>query len=365
MDVKWIDDVASLKSYATQWLKAEAIYVDTEFEHRTSFFPLPALLQICDGKAIYLIDAPKLEGKDLSSLKRVLEAPSVLKVLHSARQDLMIFWLLCEAMPRPMFDVQIANMLVGGGIQESYQSLARDLLQIDLPKTETVSDWLKRPLSDAQLNYAADDVRYLMDIKQKFTEQLKKMNRLKWLRQECDYLCDAMERSQVNPEWEIPPRLARVHNKSPIVRATIKQLGNWRERRARAINRPRTWVLPDKEMLKIAQVQPKNARQLIEKCGFSQKRAERSAKNLLKIVVQAAQHVDKRQEQAVPYKEETDLMDRVHAEEKKIGLCEGAILFRTEAYMFLSAYKNNRTVTTGRVSCPWRMETLNNLMKSK
>lgn len=359
MKIEWIDNASMLEQHVARWLKLPAISMDTEFEHRRTFYPRPALLQIYDGENAYLVDLPRLGETGL--LGELLKAPGLLKIFHSARQDLVVLWCLCHEIVRPIFDVQIAAMLTGDKTQCAYQTLVKQRLDIDLAKTETVSDWLRRPLTTQQLHYAADDVRYLPDLHERYTVALKELNRLDWMREDCDCLCDSVELFVRADTWSPPLRFPRLHKLAPEVRAIVRTVGTWRETEARRRDLPRTWIVQDKELARIASRQPTNTHQLIDWCGMDKRRAKRYGKDVLKCIRDLQILPEDQNAVAVSMREENMLVDAARAREEVLGLTDGALLYRTEAHLVLSAYKNG-TRTDGRAGCPWRADIFSEIL---
>lgn len=361
MDTIWIDSDEQLRDCAARWLESSAIGLDTEFEHRRTFYPRQALLQVYDGERVYLLDPLEIEAYD--SLGEVLKASHLVKVFHSARQDLLVLWRMCSAIARPIFDVQIAAMLAGGRQQSSYQSLVLEHFDVSLPKAVTTSNWLRRPLSEEQMSYAADDVIYLLDLYDHYHNSLKRLGRLDWLREDCDYLSDTVEDLERSQKWRPLPRLLFLTRHSPEARAVLRGLGQWRETRARTRDRPRGWILQDKELLRIARRQPRTIGGLIDTCGLGEDRVKRYGAELLKVIYNArVLPEDERALNSVSPAEETALLDAVRGRESAMTLSHGALLNRTEVRSLLYAHKNGTRVE-GRATCPWRTEIVAKLLE--
>ena len=167
---QWVDNDQQLASLCASWMRQPIIGVDTEFMRSDTFFPHIGLLQIADADGAYLIDPLKI--RDKSSLIEVLKQPSVIKVIHSCSQDLAVFHHYLGIFPEPIFDTQVAAAFVGHGLAISYANLLKNLLDIDIPKQETRSNWLQRPLSKAQLHYAALDAIYLLPIYHQMRQEM-------------------------------------------------------------------------------------------------------------------------------------------------------------------------------------------------
>ncbi|MEO1087605.1 MAG: ribonuclease D, partial [Acidobacteriota bacterium] len=157
---QWIDTADALEVACRRWLGASAIALDTEFVRERTFFPILGLIQVNDGAQISLVDPLAID--DLSSFAAVLREPSVLKILHSCSEDLEVFDVHLDTVPEPLFDTQVAATLLYPSNPPGYARLIGELFELEVPKGETRSNWLRRPLRDAQKHYAALDVAYLL-----------------------------------------------------------------------------------------------------------------------------------------------------------------------------------------------------------
>jgi ribonuclease D len=177
----WIDTPAALQQHLQP--HPTRIGLDTEFVRERTYWPQLALVQMAIGDQILLID-PLAPGMT-DALKAILADTSVLKIMHSASEDLVAFKFTCDTVPTPLFDTQIAAALAGVASGIGYQKLVEQITGVALPKGETRSDWLRRPLSPAQLEYAADDVEYLFALHDTLQEKLRAAGREDWLVQDC------------------------------------------------------------------------------------------------------------------------------------------------------------------------------------
>jgi ribonuclease D len=216
------------------------IGLDTEFLRERTYHAQLCLLQLAWTGAAVCVDP--LAVTDLAALRATLSAPPALKVLHAARQDLEV--LLPAVGPvRPLFDTQIAAALAGESAQIGYAELVRRLLGVELAKAHTRTDWSRRPLSAEQIEYALDDVRHLLALKEALQERLERLGRLSWLAEELAALEDPAALT-VEPEqaWR---RLKGLSGIDPGRQRLLCALAAWRERRALERNRPRGWILED------------------------------------------------------------------------------------------------------------------------
>ncbi|HTR01413.1 MAG TPA: ribonuclease D [Candidatus Acidoferrum sp.] len=241
---------AELAVACARWQLSEALGLDTEFMRVSTFYPELGLLQVADGEQVTLIDP--LGIKDWQPFKALMLNPAIVKVVHSCSEDLLVFITFLQSVPMPIFDTQIAAALLGEGSSLSYQNLVKQRFGVEVPKTETRSDWLQRPLTREQLDYAALDVAYLVQCWRAQRDALQQQGRETWQQEECLRLAD-IYRSEFSGDfsdyylnfksgWQLRPRSL----------LALQKLANWREQRARKRNRPRNWILKDAALFTIA-----------------------------------------------------------------------------------------------------------------
>lgn len=252
-----ISDQPALVSLCERLPSASVIGLDTEFMRERTYFARLCLMQLSLGESAVCIDTLALT--DLRALCGALQAPGALKVLHAARQDLEVLYPLTGPL-RPLFDTQVAASLIGMPAQVGYGELVKRLLGKSLHKSQTRTDWSRRPLTPAQLTYALDDVRYLGQLAQQLEERLSALGRRHWFDEEMAEL-QGTESFQVEPE-EAWRRLRGLSELDEARRAVAAALAAWRERRAVATDRPRNWVLPDAALRAIVARVPRNASEL-------------------------------------------------------------------------------------------------------
>ena len=227
------------------------IAVDTEFMRETTYWPKLCLIQAATPSHEAIID-PLAEGLDLAPFLDILRDPAIIKVFHAARQDTEIFVKL-GAMPKPMFDTQVAAMAAGFGDQVSYDSLVRQMLKIDLDKGSRFTDWSRRPLSEAQLVYAIGDVTHLAALFPKLRERLDREGRLDWVTSEMEDLVDpALYDTTPDNAWK------RLKPKKYAAKylAAFKATAVWREQAAQDRDQPRGRILKDDAIDEIATQAP-------------------------------------------------------------------------------------------------------------
>jgi ribonuclease D len=257
-DAIWIDRGESLAPLARTLESQASIGLDTEFLRERTFFPKLCLLQLAGGPDVWCVDT--LRCGSLEPLVPVLTAQGSRKVIHSARQDLEAFYLTVKRVISPVFDTQIAAAYIGLKPQIGYADLAKTLLDVTLAKGQTRTDWSKRPLSPAQLEYAADDVVYLNEIAALLTERLRSLGREQWVLEDCRSLEDPrLYESDPAEAWR---RLRNLKALPPAMRARAKILAVWRENMARERDLPRGWILSDDAIFKISEADPTTRIQL-------------------------------------------------------------------------------------------------------
>ena len=254
----YIETDEELRRLCEQWSKAELLALDTEFIRTDTFYPIGALLQVSDGKGCFLIDPLSID--DLSPLSALLADTRIIKVLHACSEDLEVFDCLFGTLPRPMIDTQIAAALDGHGFSLGYQRLTETLLQIHVPKGETRSNWLQRPLTDSQIHYAALDVAYLPEMYRMLTDSLQQKGRMDWLQLECEGMLAGFSApgkidqyyQKVKSSWKL----------TPAQLALLQRLTQWRETTAREKDVPRGRVIKDRSCLDIAKCPPRTLQEL-------------------------------------------------------------------------------------------------------
>jgi ribonuclease D len=228
------------------------VTVDTEFMRETTFWPKLCVIQLASDHEAAAVDA-LAEGIDLTPFLDLMRNPAVLKVFHAARQDIEIIWKMSGATPKPLFDTQVAAMVCGFGDQASYEQLAAGLANARIDKSSRFTDWSRRPLSEAQIDYALADVTHLRTIYSKLEAKLARTGRTHWVEQEIAFLT-APETYEQKPEnaWQ---RL-RARARKPRDLAILMELAAWREQEAQSRDVPRSRVLKDDTLVDVATTAP-------------------------------------------------------------------------------------------------------------
>ncbi|ROO37697.1 ribonuclease D [Salinisphaera orenii] len=279
-----ITDTAALAESIERLRACDWVAVDTEFLRERTYYPRLCLVQLADAEHIVLVDVLAIDN--LAPLAELLLDPDVLKVFHAAEQDLEVLYQRFGALPAPVFDTQIAAALVGFDDQMGYARLIAALLDIDLPKAHTRTDWSKRPLAEGALGYAADDVRYLAVAYAVLVDRLAAAGRSAWLAEDCARLQDPA-RFEPAPDtaWK---RLKNRHRLAGGQQQVLAEIAAWREREAVATDRPRKWILGDDALMEIARRQPADAEKLNAIRALPAKTASRHGDALVDCVARAA-----------------------------------------------------------------------------
>jgi ribonuclease D len=257
---RWVDDQDELDAVVDELLAVDRYAIDTEFHRERTYYPTLALVQLGWGDQLVLVDPLAL---DITAMARLFES-HVEAVFHAAQQDLDVLTHSVGAVPRRFFDTQVAGGFVGYGTP-SLVSLLSGELGVNPPKGDRLTDWLRRPLSEAQRDYAAADVAYLLEVQDRLIDRVAELGRAAWVTEACHELA-ARPVSGTNPEdaWS---RLKDVRGLRPRPRAVAQAVSAWRERTAMERNVPVRQVLPDLAVLGISQRQPSNERELSQARG--------------------------------------------------------------------------------------------------
>ncbi|QCK87163.1 ribonuclease D [Phreatobacter aquaticus] len=253
-----ITSSSELAAICARLAKHPFVTVDTEFLRETTFWPKLCVIQLASPDEAVAIDA-LAPDMDLAPFFDLMVDPGIVKVFHAARQDVEIIWHLSKRIPAPLFDSQVAAMVLGYGDSISYDQLVQRTNGTQLDKTSRFTDWSKRPLSEAQIIYAIADVTHLRDVYLKLTGELEKRGRSDWVAEEMRVLTSP-ETYRQEPEraWE----RFRTRVRKPRELAVLMEVAAWREREAQMRNVPRSRVLKDDSLIDIAMTGPKTVEAL-------------------------------------------------------------------------------------------------------
>jgi len=250
----YVETPEQLQLVCQRYSQASVLAIDTEFVRTRTFYPKLGLLQINDGKTLALIDPVAVD--DLSPFWQLLENPNIEKVLHACSEDLEVFLTAGNCRPANLIDSQIIMAFLGHGISMGYAAMIAHYTDIEIDKSESRTDWMKRPLSENQLNYAAADVEHLFNILPVLMADIEKAGWLAAAKEESDLMVErkftAVDESQLYLNIKMAWRLSS----QQLYR--LQQLAIWRYQQAKQKDRPIGFIAKDHTLLGLAQVNPSN-----------------------------------------------------------------------------------------------------------
>ena len=251
-----ITTAAELDVFCTRAQEHPFVTIDTEFMRERTYYSKLCLIQIAlptDNPEDAVLVDPLSQDIALDGLYRLFKDTSVVKVFHAARQDLEIFWHDAKTFPTPLFDTQVAAMVCGFGEQVGYETLVRKIVKEQVDKSSRFTDWSRRPLSDAQKNYAIADVTHLRGVYLQLKVELERAGRESWVVEETKLLLDPMIYDVIPSEaW----RRVKTRTNSGIFLAYVRELAAFRERYAKSKNIPRNRVYKDDALVELASTKP-------------------------------------------------------------------------------------------------------------
>jgi ribonuclease D len=295
IDIHWIRDDASLAAHCAEWQLLPYVAVDTEFMRVDTFYPIAGLIQIGDGARAYLIDPLTID--QWHPLAALLENPAVVKVLHACSEDLEVLLRLTGSLPLPLFDTQLAAAYLNLGFSMGYSRLVQEVLGLELPKGETRSDWLQRPLSDTQISYAAEDAVHLAEVYERLRPRLA-AERVEWVLEDGAELV-AQLRREVDPN-ELYREAKLAWKLAPAQLAVLRELCAWREREARARDVPRNRIVREHALWPLAKTQPDNLQALARIEDMHPRTVRHDGETLLALIEEAASLPPEQWPQPVP-----------------------------------------------------------------
>jgi ribonuclease D len=355
VDAQFVVDDAALVQWCETADAASHVALDTEFERQKTYFAELCLVQISALNSIICIDP--LNGLDLAPLADYLSAPERTKVVHSARQDLEVMHFSGITVSDGLEDTQIAAALAGFADQIGYAELVHKLLDVTLDKSQTRTNWAQRPLTDLQLSYAADDVRYLGAAHEILIEKLDGLGRLPWLREDCTALVDIeLIDPPVERAWQRVKGLTGLHDRA-FSRGTA--LAAWRERTARERNLPRGWVVKDADLVALAMHDTQDGRAL-DAAISEQSALLRRSRDVIVEVLTDADRQPPPERPPVPGTAARQLAKhlaaKVRARAEELGIGAGVLMTRREMELVLCGQMPTRLVSG------WRAHALQDVL---
>ena len=273
---------AELAALSERWRQAPAIALDTEFVRTRTYYARLGLLQVAEGDQVWLVDATAIT--DWSPICRMFADPGVVKILHAGGEDLQLFQQHLGQLPSPLFDTQIAATVAGHGGAISYQNLVEKLLGMPVAKDQTRSDWMRRPLSERQLRYAADDVRFLTECHHQLEERLRELARSAWNAEDNERLLDP---HRLEPSVaDLYARFGQTWKMDDAQRSHLWRLCDWRETTARQRDLPRTWLIKNPALATLANDPPSAIGTLARIDGIDGRTLRRHGRELIELLRQ-------------------------------------------------------------------------------
>jgi len=282
-ELQYIETAPDLARYCARLAASDWIALDTEFLREKTYYPKLCLLQIATPDSVACIDPLALD--DLDPILDLIFDAGITKVMHSARQDMEIFYHLRGKVPAPVFDTQIAALLLGYSDQIGYGNLVREVLDVSLEKLHTRADWSVRPLTRDQIDYAADDVIYLVDVYRDLHARLADRGRLEWLDE--DFARLSSDALYSNPPEDAWLRVKGANRLKGAALAVLQALSGWRESLAQQRDRPRGWILRDDALVEIARHRPASVEELSRIRGLQEVFIRHNGEQLIGLIAAA------------------------------------------------------------------------------
>jgi ribonuclease D len=280
---KLVSDNDELNLLCERWSGQSCLALDTEFIRVNTFYPKPGLIQVADDQGVSLLDP--LQLTDWKAFIDILQNSDIVKVLHSGSEDLILFLKYFACVPSPLFDTQRAAGFLGYGPSISYLNLVREITGVSLAKGETRSDWLQRPLTDDQLNYAGLDVQFLLLIYENLRDRLAAAGYLSMLLSECEKMREIAEETENDQLWpELFKQMGAAWRLNSQQLGVLKSLCVWREQQARLRNKPRTWIARDADLISLAERRPDDIEALRQIKELTRSLYHQDAVTVLRII---------------------------------------------------------------------------------
>jgi len=288
MQYQLIEDSISLQSLCEQYSKASVLAIDTEFVRTRTLYPRLGLLQVFDGDKLALIDPIAID--DLSPFWQLLTNESITKVLHACSEDLEVFLTSANCKPVNLVDSQILMSFLGHGLSMGYAAMVEHFIDIKLDKSESRTDWTKRPLSLKQLNYASADVEHLFNIYPKLVAQIEQAGWLSQAKQETQLLIDRKFTAidddqlyrQIKLAWRLNPKQLNV----------LQHLARWRYQQAKMRDLPLGFVVKEHTMMAVAANNPINLSAMSKLDGAELLDIRHKGKAMLAVLKKASQDIE-------------------------------------------------------------------------
>ncbi len=346
-----LHDIDALRAFCERARAHGRLALDTEFMREKTYWARLCLIQLAVGEECAILDP--FEENDLTPLFEVLRDTAVVKVVHAGSQDLEILYRLSGSAAGPVFDTQIAATLAGFPAQVGYARLVQDLFGVAVDKSDTFTDWSRRPLTPTQIEYALNDVRYLDRAWAQLTDRLERDGRLEWLSDDFAALSDPAA-YEVVPEAQFR-RLKRLSSLTRRQLGVLQEVAAWREREAMRRDLPRKWVVGDETLVEIARRRPATSAALGEVRGVNVRALGSGVTGLLAAVLAGVEmpeerlpRLDQRKRAVVDIEGVVELMGaliRVRASEH--GIAVPLLATRSDLEHLASGSREDSALLTG------------------
>lgn len=276
----YINEQSSFEEFILEARKSSSIAIDTEFIREKTYYPKLCLIQFAIEEEAFIVDP--LFVKDLTPLADLLRDTSTVKVFHAASQDIEILYNVTKALPIPLFDTQIAASFLGQTYQIGLAALVNSFCNVSLKKSDSLTDWSRRPLTRSQLDYAMNDVIYLIEIYRRMTKMLEEAGRLEWIDADFQTLLD--EDQYIVDPYDRYRHLKRGNQLSRRQLSAARELACWREVKAQQRNIPRRWVLSDEQIVEACKRETRTISDLFLLRGFKNHVSTKDAREIVEAI---------------------------------------------------------------------------------
>ena len=279
-----ITDNTALLEICNLAQQQSAVALDTEFMRVSTYFPKLGLIQLYDSERVSLIDP--LAITDFSPFVALLSNPKVLKILHSCSEDLLVFLQKFDQLPRPMIDTQIMARFLGLGTSAGLAKLTQQYLNVEIDKGATRTNWIKRPLSDIQLQYAAGDVWYLLPLYHILEKELAKTPWEQAVRDDCELALSKTHKLQERDSEKAYLDIPNVWKLNPLELSRLRILAQWRQNVGIERDLALSYIVKSDNLWKVAKNNPRNTSEMLE-MGLTENEVRVRGKKILQLLAQA------------------------------------------------------------------------------
>ena len=281
--MEYIASQENLEAFVRRAASSSVLAIDTEFLREKTYYANLCLIQLATDAEVAVVDPFAIE--DMKVLAPLLTDSSIVKLFHAGGQDLEILYRELGVLPAPLFDTQVAATLLGHTQQIGYGPLVHSLCGVNLKKSDSFTDWSRRPLSTSQLEYAADDVIYLPKMYRIMVEKLEAKGRLHWL--DNDFAAMSDPAHYESDPFERYKRLKRVSQLSRRQLSAAREVAAWRELEAQRRDLPRKWVVTDEQIVEACKREPRSIDDLFMVRGLSDRLSTKDARTVVSLIASA------------------------------------------------------------------------------